>query len=132
MQSILAVKTLFVLFKKQPIVFVTSEDYISLSRPLNAFSLHGNKYIRPDLLNCLPSQPNTILLITILDSCVLSRARHLPTCDYAFPSKSRVDRDYVCFLVCERDSIWLMNTKRDTRPAIDYSLIALELVGRVI
>lgn len=29
----------------------------------------------------------------------------------------------------ERDSIWLMNTKRDTRPAIDYSLIAPELVG---
>lgn len=29
----------------------------------------------------------------------------------------------------ERDSIWLMNTKRDTRPAIDYSLIAPELAG---
>lgn len=29
----------------------------------------------------------------------------------------------------ERDSIWLMNTKRDTRPTIDYSLIAPELVG---
>lgn len=29
----------------------------------------------------------------------------------------------------ERDSIWLMNTKRDTRPAIDYSLIAPKLVG---
>jgi len=26
-------------------------------------------------------------------------------------------------------SIWLMNTKRDTRPAIDYSLIAPEPVA---
>lgn len=59
---------------------------------------------------------------------LFARARPLPGYDYAL-LKSWVDRDYVCFLVCERDSIWLMNTKRDTRLAIDYSVIAPELVG---